>query len=283
LAFPFEPRYESVGREIVTTMINNIIVDRAFNPTTNEISSISPRRLTNFYPIFVGHSNLISGTYSISRQHMCDVDLRTFGTLPSEMYYVTCSMSLNDTVKTMFGFGDLNTLVPQNLSGDNPDYSSTTTFGCSHQPQSRQSDTSDVNALTAGTHATWEFGPVIRGWKYGLCNGMPSTTHAIYRRGTYGQFRDMLEQRQYTKFYMTSNVEGIKLGITPSPIQVKFVDSFGKLTNPENTRAQNLSFEATSSLPYFDGETRNRTIVNEKSLNQTIVTLHSDALNNVNI
>jgi hypothetical protein len=82
---------------------------------------------------------------------------------------------------------------------------------------------------------------------------------------------------------MTSNVEGIKLGVTSSPVQVKFVDSFGKLTNPENTRAQNLSFEATSSLPYFDGDTRNRRVVNEKALNQTIMTLQSDVLNNVNI
>jgi hypothetical protein len=42
--------------------------------------------------------------------------------------------------------------------------------------------------------------PIIRGFKYGMYSANPLNTKAYWRRGRYGQFRDKLEQRQYTKF-----------------------------------------------------------------------------------
>lgn len=43
------------------------------------------------------------------------------------------------------------------------------------------------------------YGTVIRGWKYGLLSGFPTNPKVIYRHGRYGQMRDMLEQRLFTK------------------------------------------------------------------------------------
>lgn len=90
----------------------------------------------------------------------------------------------------------------------------------------------------------------------------------------------MLEQRPMTKFFIT---ETSSPTITSSPVKVSFRDINGRTTNPENTWSQNLSNEATSSLPYFDGETRNRGAINLATLNQSIVSLSSDLFSNVSL
>ena len=82
--------------------------------------------------------------------------------------------------------------------------------------------------------------------RYGISNVNPEFTAAQWRADKFGQLRDTLEQRFYTAFPGTL-----------SPITVKFSGSFGVM--PDDTRSQNLSIFATSSLPYFDdGEARNR-------------------------
>ena len=70
---------------------------------------------------------------------------------------------------------------------------------------------------------------------------------------------------------------------TDSPVIVKFVDKDGKATKPENTWSSNLSFEATSSLPYFDGEVKNRTEPNVKLLNLNILNFSSDVFGNITV
>lgn len=42
-------------------------------------------------------------------------------------------------------------------------------------------------------------GALIDGWKYGLLNGVPTNTSAVYRQNHYGQPRDLLEGRLYSK------------------------------------------------------------------------------------
>ena len=42
------------------------------------------------------------------------------------------------------------------------------------------------------------YGPEIRGWKYGIYNGVPTGTSVVHRANRFGQFRDMLEQRHFT-------------------------------------------------------------------------------------
>lgn len=112
-------------------------------------------------------------------------------------------------------------------------------------------------------------GAEIRGWKYGLINGLPQYSKALYRRDRYGQYRDMLEQRQDTKFFQTVD-EAERIGrrllatkknlsyASTAVVNVKFLNSSGSRMRPEETYSSNLSFEATSSLPFFDGQVRNR-------------------------
>jgi hypothetical protein len=161
------------------------------------------------------------------------------------------------------------------------------------------SGTSAFNSeyLISGSAATSKsvvFGvsPEIRGWKYGLYSGLPSNSKAIFRRDKYGQFRDMLEQRPYTKFVnvnssvvdddaMTNNnfdnQTESKLTILkqitstgPAVAEVNFVRQrykkdergigyiYNEKVDPRLTISQNMSPEVTSSLPYFDGDAKLR-------------------------
>ena len=96
--------------------------------------------------------------------------------------------------------------------------------------------------------------PIVRGWKYGISNGVRTLSKAVWRRAKFGQPRDMLEQRIDTKFAHDASGQ-----IYTSPIFVNFVDAMTRVSkSPLLTTSSNLSYEATSSLPYFDGETRNR-------------------------
>ncbi len=45
-----------------------------------------------------------------------------------------------------------------------------------------------------------KYGSVVRGWRYGLYSGFEASPKAVYRRDCFGQFRDRLEQRLFTKF-----------------------------------------------------------------------------------
>ena len=110
---------------------------------------------------------------------------------------------------------------------------------------------------------------VIRGYKYGLMGLFGSSADARFRRDKFGQFRDMLEQRKYAKFYGRELVQG-----TEGPVMVKFVQ---RLTNDEmkdgkivgknkdssstdaygtmvvrDTQSHNLNLFASSSVPYSD-------------------------------
>lgn len=98
----------------------------------------------------------------------------------------------------------------------------------------------------------------IRGWKHGIISGFPTLCKSIWRRDKFGMPRDMLEQRLDAKFFVNASDENKASGVLTSPILIKFVDSAGSIVAPETTYSSNLSFEATSSLPYFDGTVRNR-------------------------
>lgn len=152
-------------------------------------------------------------------------------------------------------------------------------------------DTSWLQERTADIYSGIVYGlsPVIRGWKYGLYSGLPMNSKSIFRRGKFGQFRDMLEQRQYTKFVNTGisplDNEAIVYDIfnkqldsslTSSPatstigpavVDVDFVRrkyelvgarGIGRIYNervdPSHTTSHNLSTHVTSSVPYVEGQ-----------------------------
>lgn len=154
-------------------------------------------------------------------------------------------------MKTIFGIGDWNNCY--NAAAG----STSKLFGATDRPLMIE------NVLT-NSYA----GVEIRGWKYGLINANPQYSKNIWRRDHYGQYRDMLEQRVDTKYFITyddsdksaKNIfvrKNINYAST-AVVTVRFVNTSGSLVRPEETYSSNLSFEATSSLPYFDGFVRNR-------------------------
>ena len=54
--------------------------------------------------------------------------------------------------------------------------------------------------------ASWSVG--CEGWKYGLYNGIPTNFSCVFRQNHYGQPRDMLEGRPYTKTYNNALIGG---------------------------------------------------------------------------
>lgn len=73
-------------------------------------------------------------------------------------------------------------------------------------------------------------GPVIRGWKYGLLSAFRTNTSIVFRHNHFGQYRDMLEQRIYTKSY---NIEN---GTTSTNVAISFVtDTQAFLTASDQT------------------------------------------------
>ena len=94
---------------------------------------------------------------------------------------------------------------------------------------------------------------MANGYRYGLINTEPMNTTAVFRHDRYGQFRDMLEQRSTSRFFIEGRPDD-------GAVTVSFtrVTSSMDSDKPSNTNSSNLSPYATSSIPYIDGEFRNR-------------------------
>jgi hypothetical protein len=90
-----------------------------------------------------------------------------------------------------------------------------------------------------------------------------------FRYDRYGQFRDMLEQTRDSKTYdrsfsqqSTGQVDFSRLtfpSVSASPTTCLFVSQSSEtLVAPDSTRSSNLSTEFTCSLPFLEGQSRNR-------------------------
>lgn len=98
------------------------------------------------------------------------------------------------------------------------------------------------------------------GWKYGLSNCLPRRTTAVFRPDRYGQFRDMLEQRHFTRFFDEGLSENIR-GKTDAAVSCIFLDSDRRpVTNPQETSCGNLSTAMTSSRPFIEGSVEERVV-----------------------
>ncbi len=96
--------------------------------------------------------------------------------------------------------------------------------------------------------------PRPNGWKYGLLNGFTQYSKAIYRLDHHGFLRDMLEQRQYSKFYHESVGS-----VTDSVIQVVFVSGSQDYATASNQMLNMqgsgiYDFECRASRPYHDDQ-----------------------------
>ena len=106
----------------------------------------------------------------------------------------------------------------------------------------------------------------VRGFKTGIMNVPEINPSNHYRRSSYGQFRDLIEQHPETAFINPANNQHVD-----PPVRVVFrhrtqmndgspFDTALRrnLLDPERTNTQNLDQFASSSLPYFDNSTFER-------------------------
>jgi len=106
-----------------------------------------------------------------------------------------------------------------------------------------------------------------QGCKYGIINIKPYRSTAVFRYGRFGQFRDMLEQRLFTKFFYepTRETSGkqdkktlknagyvIDREAGESAVSQRFFDSSGIEVEWSSTTLINVSTDVTSSRPYIE-------------------------------
>lgn len=264
-AFPYESRYSTAPRQKYVE--NSFVATQRYEFASGSVVVIEPTVVNN---IFIGTRGPgKDGAFDIDYFWFTDVNLAATGTFG---HFVTGSMLSDDIVKILYGYGDRNNCRISVGSGNRT--------GTNNWPDHRELDEFDPTFVAVEHY--YAFGPIIRGWKYGVYSGLPSFTKATFRRNRFGQLRDMLEQRLTTKFFI-QNTQSKKDSINYSPVNVRFVDANGSITEPENTSSNNLSYEVTSSTPYIDGINRSRNIINKNTQNAGIVSFKADRFGNVSL
>lgn len=268
-SFPFEPIYSNIERQ--TFLSNGFVaeVDVSGSSLTTPFTSntLSIRDLTRFVPAAI--TDFKHGSFWTRYIN------------PSSTAGTGSGVFSEDASKILFGFGDGRTQSPFVSS-------SITQPPRRYLPMWRRQHSAGYTSLVS---------PIIRGWKYGLHDGQPHYTSVVFRRDRFGQFRDMLEQRtipatyvdaynaplrlegSFEKRVLPPGVQDIgddapKQGTVVYPLVVDFVQQTiidGKenyIKNaPTNTWSSNLDMHATSSLPFFDGQSRNRGVLSTPSNN----------------
>ena len=278
-SFPFEPRYSTAQRQLLqkfdsiksnykVSFLSHSISNVRKIKTNLIVGTIGPR-FTLKQNTSVQSTNYLIGALTGANDkfyHHWVVDAnatnKVFDASRSMYLTVTSSCSSTDLTKVLFGFGDANTVFYDTDFSNLDDPTGYLRRGTNNWPEFRINNRTDYNPSYNGvanpiyeqkTGSYWCISPIIRGWKYGLYNGLPEYTSAYYRQGKYGQFRDLLEQRIYTH-----TINEKQPAMRESPITIKFFDDNKMLTDPVSTDSHNLNEHATSSLPYFDLEQRNR-------------------------
>lgn len=112
--------------------------------------------------------------------------------------------------------------------------------------------------LAASITYQFNYVPEIRGWKYGLFDSHPRFSVAIWRYGRFGQFRDLLEQRPFTKFYTDNTFLGAPVRVSFTTASTAFVlaQDYVTATNPTyDPRDSGIyDYEYRSGQPFIDIE-----------------------------
>lgn len=297
-SYPFEPRYSRIARQ-QTINFSDVETTHVLN-FGSATATVLPRKVKKkglFIAWFArSGSNLGSASgkdfdYSSPLSGRWNHFILADGPRVSvnSTIQITGSANSNDVIKTLFGFGDSTTTFFDSQVTDTNNSTGYSLKGANNFVDFRAKKNVIVNTSSGfyyeKTGSTFCFSPIIRGWKYGLYNGLPDYTATYYRQGRYGQYRDMLEQRIYTRIFHTNSDRTISTTseVNDGPITVKFVDSNDNLVDPQNTQSQNLSLYATSSLPYFDLESRNRPEFNLQLTNLGLINVALDALGNITV
>lgn len=110
--------------------------------------------------------------------------------------------------------------------------------------------------------------PLIKCWKYGFWSGIPMSPKTYFRRDHFGYFRDLIEQpvETFTQGLVNEETGEAIFGWPDNggPVKVRFFSRSGTPDiDPLDTNTHNLSTFATSSLPYYDGQSLERDVVND--------------------
>lgn len=153
-------------------------------------------------------------------------------TVFSNPQFIESNMSINNLYFGYFGFGDDFANFPRGYS--------------------------QLNTPVGGKNILIKYPVQIRGWKYGIANALPVFSNAVFRSGRYGQFRDMLEQRKYTKFYNETAVFSSPVSLTfKSGTQAyTYAKDYVTATNPSyNTYDSGIyDYEYKSGYGFVDRE-----------------------------
>lgn len=296
-AYPFEPNYSNVKRQLTQNFTNiNAKYACLFSSSLGAQLSfvgLSKPKMKGIILGTLGPRSTSRTSYSndifqneIYHHWFTDTDLSKTYTDFVNTFPATGSLLYNDTLKVIFGFGDGISVHYDNNFLDSNDQTGYARRGTNNLPTFRETvltsyrsayDSVPPNEIyEQHTGSLWCKSPIIRGWKYGIYNGLPEYTSAYYRQGHYGQFRDMLEQRTYTCVFNEKQQK-----MQDPIVNIKFLDQDENLTNPDNTDSQNLSMFATSSLPFFDLTQRNRPENTLYVKNLSLVKLNFDANTNL--
>ena len=298
-AFPFEPRYSAASRQL--SISKGLIANYEYDATvTNnvKINSIPPRTVSGLMFGTVAAETVVATTpelayayyFGLGYDWLSDVNVYQSKTSGEGTFHVTGSMTTDDLSRGLYGFGDRNTYCYRPAQTRNWALSAgNNLLGTGHFPHTR--DHEGPSLAYPGTsypgNDYFRFSPVIRGWKYGVYSGIPTFSKCYWRRGKFGQFRDMLEQRPNAKYYESPENGPVDPNfqqcLKNAVVRVKFVSPDGKTTDPLNTWTSNLSFECTSSLPFFDGVSTNRPVVNVATLDQRIIAFNQDRFGNLSL
>ena len=311
-SFPFEPRYAAVSRQL--NLASSLLATYIYFPFngTYAVESIPPTLINGFFFGTIGLGTeiinapyvYVNGFNQVVVNHLyfefantpcfdwlSDVNVTSkitlnsgyvTPTMPSQVY-PTGSANIDDTARMLFGFGDRNTCFQTTYNNE------TVLLGTNHFPETRDVEGPHPDGVfTYADVSNFRVSPLIRGWKYGVHSAIPTFSKSYWRRGRFGQFRDMLEQRPYGKFYQSPekspNTPNFQQGEGPGVVSVNFIDpNSGRLTAPDNTWSSNLHFECTSSLPFFDGVPLNRPPVITSKLNLHPNTVLHDGFGNIRI
>lgn len=146
--------------------------------------------------------------------------------------FVTSYMSVNNLYFGYFGFGDDAANFPRGYN--------------------------QVNLPTGGKNILLKYPVQIRGWKYGIVNALPAFSNAVYRSGHYGQYRDMLEQRKYTKFYNETTVyqSSVVVGFKSGTQAYEYASDYVSATNPSYNLYDSgiYDYEYKSGFGFVDRE-----------------------------
>jgi hypothetical protein len=138
------------------------------------------------------------------------------------------------------------TIVTKNLAGLSSKDLLSSFFGFGVEP------ISDITypSFTLATQgpSSKAYGVKIQGWRYGVLNGTPINPRAVFRMGKFGQLRDMLEPRLYTKTYDS------RTNTTDSPMKATFVTGSQAFLTASNPLALNLSDSGYYDFEYKVGK-----------------------------